>query len=131
MADAEAEAADPRLPAAVELMRRTGATSVQIRFSDDEEPVVWMAVVEYGPTSPLHRVRPGGPRWEAAGAMSPLRAVFRLCDALFDGGQCQHCKRPTGFAEDVDPQLLEDWICWYQWDPELSTFRRGCEGGDR
>ena len=55
-------------------------------------------------------------------------AVFRLCDQVIDGGTCTHCNRPTGFTPDLDPMPLDDIVCWYQWDPELSEFRRGCAG---
>jgi hypothetical protein len=47
---------------------------------------------------------------------------------LVDGAMCAHCGKPTG----LEPTLLVDMpfpehICWYQYDPELKTFRRGCE----
>jgi hypothetical protein len=108
---------DPRFIAATELIGRTGAIQFQIRYSDDPPPVVWIAVAEYK-----------GNHFETAAAMDPSRAVFRLCDQLIDGGTCTHCERPTGFSEDVDWMPLDEHICWYQWDPELATFRRGCEG---
>jgi hypothetical protein len=28
----------------------------------------------------------------------------------------------------VDSMPLNESVCWYQWDPEMKTFRRGCEG---
>jgi len=111
---------DPRFAAAIALIGRTGAKSTQIRYSDDEQPVVWMAVAEY----------PRG-RWDAAAGRDPLTAVLRLCETLMDGGTCAHCGRPTGFdADDQDfDQLGTDAIiCWTQWDPELKTFRRHCKG---
>ncbi len=59
----------------------------------------------------------------------PLRAALRLLDQLIDGGQCLHCKRPTGVSETFDGAMpLDDLLCWYRYDPELKTFRRGCEG---
>jgi hypothetical protein len=30
-----------------QLVRRTGAKATQVRYSDDEQPVIWMAVVEW------------------------------------------------------------------------------------
>jgi hypothetical protein len=107
---------DERIPAAVDLLGRTGADEVQLRYSDDEKPVVWMAIARWRD------------RWEAAAAMTPARALFRLLDEVVDGGQCQHCNRPTGFSPDLDALPLDALICWYQWDPELRTFRRGCAG---
>jgi hypothetical protein len=111
---------DPRVVAAIDMVRRTGAETFQIRYQDDEVPVVWLAVGGYS-----------GGRWEAAAAMNPLRAVLRLCERLIDGAQCVHCKRPTGFeADDIEspPEVFDKLVCWYQFDPELNTFRRGCEG---
>jgi len=106
-----------RLLAAVDLIGRTGAHGFQLRFSDDEEPIVWLAVAQYRDTA------------DAAGALDPLRAVLRLAEQLIDGGRCTHCDRPTGLEPDtLDAMPLDAMVCWYQYDPELGTFRRGCEG---
>lgn len=110
------EVEDPRFLAAVKMIERTGAKGFQLRFHDDEKPTVWLAVATYSDG-----------KAEAAAALHPLPAVFRLCDQLIDGGQCTHCGRPTGFSQDIDPLPLESHVCWYQWDPERKTFRRGCE----
>jgi hypothetical protein len=107
-------AQDPRLPAAVAMLGRTGAAEFQVRYCEEEKPTVWVACARWGK------------HWEAAGAMSPLRAIFRLCDEVIDGGTCQHCQRPTGFSPELDALPLGEHVCWYQWDPELATFRRGC-----
>jgi hypothetical protein len=58
--------------------------------------------------------------------MDPLDAVFRLCDEVIDGGQCTHCRKPAGFEPSIETMPLNQFVCWYQWDPELKTFRRGC-----
>jgi hypothetical protein len=91
----------------------------QLRYSDDEEPVVWMAVAIYDDE-----------RWECAAARHPLKALFRLCEQVILGGTCTHCHRPTGFEEEPDggPMPFDQSICWYRYDPELVTFRRACEG---
>jgi hypothetical protein len=108
---------DPRFVAAVDLIGRTGAKQFQIRYSGDEQPVVWAAVVIYGDGA------------EAAGALHPTVAVLRLAELLVDGGQCTHCRRPTGLDPDsIDRLPFDDVVCWYQFDPELATFRRGCAG---
>jgi len=109
---------DPRFQATLSLIGRTGADEFQIRYSDDDEPVVWMAVATYKEKGS-----------EVAAGLNPLTAVLRLAETLVDGGTCTHCKRPSG----LDPNSFEkmpadDIICWYQFDPELKTFRRGCEG---
>jgi hypothetical protein len=114
-----------RLTACIDLIGRTGAHQVQIRYSDDEQPVVWFVVATY-----LRRRRgaPTRKAHETAAALTPDLAAFRLAETLVDGGQCQHCKRPTGVTADwATSQPLSELICWYVYDPELNTFRRGCE----
>lgn len=109
----------PKGTAAVDLIRRTGAKDFQMRFQDDMAPTVWIAVASYGET-----------RHDAAAALNPELAVFRLCEQLIDGGQCKHCERPSSFSADVEIGLLGAVTCCYSWDPELQTFRRGCEASD-
>jgi hypothetical protein len=106
---------DPRLIPAVDLLGRTGAAEFQIRYCDEEEPAVWFALARWGD------------HWNVMSAFNPLAAIFRLCDDTIDGGQCQHCFKPTGFTPDIESMPLDKIFCWYQWDPELKTFRRGCE----
>jgi hypothetical protein len=108
---------DPRLTPAVDLLGRTGASEFQIRYCDEDKPVVWIAAARWGD------------HWECAAATHPMGAIFRLCDEVIDGGQCRHCGRPAGFAPDLDTMPLEPLVCWYQWDPERKTFRRNCAGG--
>ena len=105
---------DKRLPAACALLGHTGAAEVQIRYCEEEKPVIWMAAGRWGK------------RWEAAGGMTPLAAVFRLCDEVIDGGQCTHCRKPAGFEPSIDPMPLSRFVCWYQWDPSTENFVRGC-----
>jgi hypothetical protein len=111
---------DARMVAAVDMLGRTGAAEIQVRYADDDKPVVWIAAARWD--------RPEGSHWECAAAMHPLNAVFRLCDQVIDGGQCKACGRPTGFSPDLDPLPLDELVCWYQYDPELKTFRAGCAG---
>lgn len=106
---------DPRFIAAIEMLRRTGAVSIGIRFQDDEDPTVWLAVATWDKGE------------EAAGAMTPLLALMRLCGQVIDGGTCMHCGRTTVFSDDFRNLPLADAVCWYAWDPEAKTFRRGCE----
>lgn len=107
--------------AAIDLIQRTGAKSFQIRYSDDEEPVVWMAIAEFvrsgsAPESPTH---------EVAASLRPERAVMRLADQLVDGGICVRCGLTAGVAHDLKAYPLG--VCWYQYDPELGKYRRSCE----
>ena len=112
---------DPRFLAAIDLLRRTGAQWVQIRYSDDEQPVIWMVAASWD-----HALARG----EDAGAgMSPLQASMRLLDQIVDGGQCRHCERPTGVTDDWRGEMpLAEHVCWYRYDPETESFRRSCEG---
>ena len=123
---------DPRFTAGVKLIERTGARDFRIGHSDpdDGEPIVWYAVATYKRRPGTRARNPG----EAAGALDGVTAVLRLCEQLIDGGQCMHCHQPTIF--DPNPQdtplddLLDAMGCVYAWDPELLTFRRGCEGDE-
>lgn len=121
---------DPRIVPAITLLRRTGARSVQIRYHDDETPTVWLAVVEYwldadGLPSATDT---GRAAWDVDAGHHPLEALLRLCARRIDGAVCAHCHRPTAFNEDLSPTFADATLCWYGWDPELTTFRRGCEG---
>lgn len=108
---------DPRFVAAIELIGRTGGSQFQLRYSDDDEPTVWMAVGRW----------PYGS--EAAAALDPLRAVLRLLDQVVDGGTCAHCGKPSGVTDDFSSDMpMAEVFCWYVFDPELAVFRRSCEG---
>jgi hypothetical protein len=110
------------------MLRRTGALSVQIRYHDDEKPTVWIAVAEFSMIDGVPAPSGGEPYFEAAAAMDPTRAALRLCEQMVDGSECKHCHRPAGLEPDsIESMPLNQAICWYQWDPELQTFRRGCE----
>jgi hypothetical protein len=96
---------DPRFGAAVNLLQHTGATSFRIGYSDpdDGDPTAWYALVTY----------PDGIA-EAAGAITPLKAVLRLCTQVIDGGQCTHCGKRTIFAAtqgDADDLMLQRMGC--------------------
>lgn len=108
------------LVAVGDMVRRTGAQTFQLRYSDDETPTVWIAVAGYdrGPFTTVY---------ETAAGFSPDSASFRLLERLVDGGQCQHCEKPTGITDEIGTMPLGAAVCWYQYDPELKVFRRGCE----
>lgn len=111
---------DPRFTAAVDLIGRTGADSFQIRYSDDEKPVIWMAVASY-------KVSDTEERSEVDASLHPVRAVLRLAERLVDGGICQHCKRPAGLDPDsIDKMPMDELVCWYQFDPSTAKFVKGC-----
>ena len=123
---------DPRFIAGVQMIERTGARSFRVGYSapDEGEPVVWYAVASYGLNPSTGRPMPRGGRitHEASAALDPVRAVLRLCEQLIDGGTCAHCGRHTIFVADSDTAVLDELGCVYAWDPELSTYRRNCEG---
>jgi hypothetical protein len=118
---------DPRFLAAVKLIERTGSREFQIRYDDDPEPTVWIALGRWslGPDGrPVAKA--GRPTWECAAAMTPLGAVLRLADQILDGGECTHCGKPTGVTHDPIIMAGGEFVCWYQFDPELAVYRRGC-----
>jgi len=111
---------DQHITAAADMVRRTGATDFELRYSEPETPdgpVVWMCIASYSDG-----------RWDAGAGRTPDAAAERLLDQLLDGGNCTHCRRPTGVAHDLDAMPLSEHVCWYQYDPELNTYRRACEG---
>lgn len=120
---------DPRFIALVDVIRRSGAAEIQIRYDEEQKPIVWVAVAG-------HKMRHGRPvsvgkvnRYETASGMDPLTACYRLAEILFDGSECTHCGRSTGITNDWTAKLpLPEHICWYVYDPEMKTFRRSCEG---
>ena len=112
-----------KLTAALKFIRRMGSSSVQIRYSDDEKPIVWFVIALFDGKNPaaIHG-------HEVHAAFSPVDAALGLCEKLADGGMCTHCRRPVGFEPELLVRMPADkLICWYQYDPELKTFRRGCE----
>ena len=85
----DANDVDPRLTAAVDLLHRAGATVFQIRYSDDEPPVVWIAVAGW--------VGPDGIVWQTGSSVDPVEAVMCLCETVVDGATCVHCGKTTSF----------------------------------
>lgn len=122
---------EPMFLAAVDMVRRTGTLEFQIRYQDDNEPTVWIALArhKWGTAGrPVASDKKGIERWTTASSMSPVGAVVALCETLIDGGMCAHCHRPAGITVEIDPMPAGSLICWTQYDPELKTFRRACEG---
>lgn len=131
----DGSAKDPRFVAAMELIGRTAADSFQIRYSDDEQPIVWMALATYGERikkavnyDPKRHVGTSGTILGAA--FTPLNAVMALLRNVFElAPECEHCRRPPRVTDDwARTQPLGRAVCWYVFDPELEKFRRDCEG---
>lgn len=116
-----------RLPPLVALIGRTGAKDYRIEYTDEANgPVVWVAVVTFKQHGSSR------PAIVCAADVDPTRATYELAAKLVDGGTCRHCRRLSA-VERLDAPIgedpvLADALCWYQWDPELRTYRRSCEG---
>lgn len=121
------EAEQLKLTACIELLRRTGAREVQIRYQDDEQPVVWMVVARWQVENGRPVASGGEPSWECAASINPILAAFRLCEATLGGGRCQKCHRPTGVTLDDVLMPLDSVVCWWQYDSERGQFGRGCD----
>lgn len=115
-----------KMLAAIDFIRRCGASQVQIRYSDDEEPDIWFVVAIFdGKAKNPWGIKVEGVEVDAS--VDPLRAALRLCERLADGGRCAHCKRRCGLDPDTMMRMpLDDIFCWYQYDPGSKTFIRGC-----
>lgn len=113
--------ADPRLIAAMGVIGRTGATDIDIRYSDDTEPVVWLVVAHYEGD--------GRKAYQTAAALDPLTAILELCENLIDGGYCVDCNRPTAFDPSLDNTGVFDIdkLCWITWRYNDADFKRACE----
>lgn len=112
---------DPKLTAGFDMLRRTGARSVELRYQDDKEPTVWFAIGEWlvhGHTTTT---------FEVDASTDPVRAVMRLCSRVIDGGQCQHCRRTSGFTSTSKPKTNQPNICWQRWHAATESFRRDCD----
>jgi hypothetical protein len=116
-----------RALAAIDVIKRTGAESFQIRYSDDEQPVVWLAVVTWRINREGRPTKHGAGRaHEAAAALAPDSPIYRQAEQIVDGGECSHCGKPAGFNPDVAHELLEEFICWWTWDPEVGRYVQAC-----
>lgn len=114
----KADAEDPRFVACVGLIGDSGGRQFQIRYDDEQNPLVWVATAELR-----------GGHQECAGGFSPVQAAFRLCETLYDGGFCGHCGQPAGVTMDWRAEMpLARVVCWWVYDPETEKFRRSCEG---
>jgi hypothetical protein len=120
-----AEEAD-LLVAVIDLIGRTQAKDVSVRWHDEEQPTVWIVCASWTQTV---EGEPGR-YYEAAGGMTPARAGMRLLDLVVKA--CGHCGRPAAVtAEWRDDLPLADQRCWLVYDPETKGFRRSCEGETR
>lgn len=115
---------EPEFLAYVDFIGRTGAEQFQIRYSDDDEPVVWIAVAKHGE------------HWSTAASLHPTGATFGLAEDLADGGKCTHCGKTTGLVrpgqqaqtplERALAQASGFSVCWAAYNPATKTVERGC-----
>lgn len=118
------ELTEPRIVAAVDLLRRLGANTIEFRYSEpekehDNSPVIWMTIAEFDRYSAPHQVAAG---------LDPVTASERLLEQLIDGGECQHCLRPTMYFSEPSEEFGPPSFCAYTYDPETNKYRRSCEG---
>lgn len=109
---------DDRIVACIAMIGATGASQSEVRYSDDNDPVIWMGISKHGE------------HYSVAAGMTPLEAIFRLTELLIDGGECTGCHLPTGISDkwDGSEMLLEGQVCWWKYDAAEKTFLRGCDG---
>lgn len=123
---------DPKFLAGLKVVERTGICEFQIRYHDDEQPMVWIAVAKYrvGPNGLPHPTS-GRPHYKVGAGLHPVAAMMQLCEEAIDGGTCAHCHRPAAFDaghdDTMNKAMTGEAVCWVMWDPELEKFRRGCE----
>jgi len=125
--DAPHHTLNPRFIAAVKLLERTGMSSFRIGHSDEGEdgvPVIWHATAEYRRKHGIAFSR----HYFVDAAIEPVEATLKLCASVVDGGLCTHCGALTVFVPDTNTNIVDLLGCVYAWDPELATYRRGCEG---
>ena len=108
-------ALDPATVAAVGMFHRTGARDFSLRYSDDQQPVVWLAVVTYA-----------GGLAEVDAALSPERAILRLLERLVDGGQCAHCGRMTQAEVDGEGAVMPS-VCLLSYSPTDDRWVQACQ----
>lgn len=120
---------NPKFIGAIDAIRRTGAVEVQVRYSDDQEPLAWLVIAGHLRDArglPVGRNRePAVPVWMVGGGLSATEAAVRCAEQIVDGGQCAHCGRPT--ALDADGDLNLPGFCMMFWDPASATFKQQCE----
>ena len=124
------------LHALVELVGRTGSGEFQLRYQDEEQPVVWMAVAKYQNKKAVPNLGGAGKSLrehhmaECAAALDPILAVYRLAERLVDGGSCVHCGKTTMLHDSWQsppPESEKEWFCHFVYDPELATYIQGCK----
>ncbi len=113
----------------VDLIKRTGAYSMQMREVDDPAPTVWVVVTTHylnedgfpctDTDAELHV--------EAAAAQNLGTALKRMTELLMDGGMCVKCNRPTLFYAllDGDVEFLRQVSCVTYWNGE--QFVKSCQ----
>lgn len=121
---------DQRFLRGIDMLKHTGLTEFQIRYSgtnepneggedDEPNPMVWLALGHW----------PRFKAWKVGAAFNPLHAVYRLAESVLDGGECLKCHRVTAFVvPGEDPGLLPLMdACVFAWDEKDERFIRSCE----
>jgi hypothetical protein len=108
--------------ACIDMVGHTGAIATDIRYQDDQLPVVWMAVGQWNVEG--HDV------YQVGAAFTVENALCKLLEDVMDGGECTHCHRPVGF--DANQPLYADMgdsglVCWYFFNPDTKKIQGGCQ----
>jgi len=132
----------PAFVAGLNLISRTGAGRFQLRCSVEDEPPVWLSVVQFA-NSPVNAagLSSNGSTvpdvfYETASGLGPLESVMRLCDQVLAGSTCGHCERPILFQifQTTNIETLTDSLdpefCVMAWSPLAEQFQPACQRGD-
>lgn len=125
---------DPELMLAImKLLERSGMKEFQIRYDEEQKPVVWVAVALF--KRPALRLPGKGLAEEKSNTGSqcgcgftPIGAVRDLAENAVTGGTCTHCGRmiEVNFGDD-EPAFPPTMVCYRKYDPEAKEFKRSCD----
>ncbi len=123
------EEAPPHIRGLVELVRTTGAYSMQVRSFDDGD--IWMVLVKHvldDEGMPTYEGTLDGEwRMEVTAAGTLGEAMVRMIQALFDGGECLNCHRPIMFHPSTDGKPpFTDLVCQTYWNQDTMSYEVSC-----
>ena len=93
--------------AAADLIKRSGASDMEVGYHEDESENQWWAVATYR-----------GAKITVDNQPTPDVALEALVKRIFTGGMCNHCKKPV---------VLDDDTPGCRWRRMGPKWVRGCE----